>query len=142
MESRIVKPKETHADVMARLLKKAQDEGVELLMESDSEEWFASSGTMPGVIYRVSEHGCSCRGYVAFNRCKHLSIYLERQGKRPPTAAEIESARVEWDRLQSLLRRNQLKSTGDWRTFQRAKATHERMRTLVARAGFEPQTAA
>jgi len=94
MEQRTVKPKETHADVMARLLKKAQDEGVELLRESDSEEWFATSGTMPGVIYRVSEHGCSCRGYVAFNRCKHFALYLDTH-HRPLDPVALTARRAE-----------------------------------------------
>ena len=94
MEQRTVKPKETHVDVMARLLKKAQDEGVELLMESDSEEWFSTSGTMPGVIYRVSEHGCSCRGYVAFNRCKHFALYLDTH-HRPLDPVALTARRAE-----------------------------------------------
>jgi len=94
MVQSVEKPKETHANVMARLLKKAQDEGVELLMESDSEEWFATSGTMPGVIYRVSEHGCSCRGYVAFNRCKHFALYLDTH-HRPLDPVALAQRRAE-----------------------------------------------
>ena len=136
------KPAEPYADAVARLLQKAKDERIQLFMDGETEDWFATSATMDGVIYRVSEVRCSCQGFRSFNRCKHFSLFLEQFGKRPPTEAEIEAARVEWERMQSLLSRHQLKSTGDWRHFQTVKATYTRMLTLVARSGYEPQTAA
>ena len=138
----VEKRTETHADVMARLLKKAQDEGVELLIDHNAGQWYATSATMEHVIYAVSETGCTCQGFTSYGRCKHHACYLEQFGKRPPTEAELAAAAAEWERMQSLLSRHQLKSTGDWRHFQTVKATYTRMLTLVARSGYEPQTAA
>jgi len=79
---------------MRRLLAKARGEGIELLMESDSEHWFATSSTMNGVIYRVSERGCSCRGYAAFNRCKHFALYMDTH-HRPVDPVAMAQRRAE-----------------------------------------------
>src|SRR5687768_13952762 len=81
---------------MARLLKKAQAESVELLMEGDTEETFATSGTMPGIVYRVSAAGCSCQGYRSFRRCKHYALYMDTHHRPadPVLLAERRSQRV------------------------------------------------
>jgi hypothetical protein len=87
---------ETHAETMARLLKKAQEEGIALLMESDSEEHFATSGTMPGIVYRVSKQGCSCQGFRSFGRCKHYALFMDRDAfaNDPIRLAERRAQRV------------------------------------------------
>lgn len=121
-----VKPVESQADMLFRLLQKARAEGVEILTEGDSETKFATSGTCPGIVYAVSELGCSCQGFRSFGRCKHYSAYLEHLGQRPPTAAEVDAIRAEWIRMKSLFDRHHVKSTADWRDYQSTKRAYER----------------
>jgi hypothetical protein len=125
--SRIQKQPESIADKLFRLYTKALEEGVQILTDGDTETKFATSGTMPGLIYCVSDNGCSCQGFASFRRCKHYALYLQVVGKRPPTDAELIEAEAELDRLRGLRDRNQLKSTADWRNLQRASRTVETM---------------
>jgi len=136
------KPQEPYAEALYRLLQKAREERVQLLMDGETERWYATSATMEHVIYAVSETGCTCQGFKSFNRCKHYALFLERFGLRPPTAAELAAAEQEWQRVQSLLSRHQIKSTGDWRHVQTVKSTYERICRIVPQSAFEPAPAA
>jgi len=136
------KPQEPYAEALYRLLKKAREQGVQLLMDGETERWYATSGTIENVIYAVSETGCTCQGFASFGRCKHFALYLEQFGKRPPTAAELDAAAAEWRRVQSLLSRHQIKSTADWRHVQTVKSTYERNCRIVPQSAFEPAPAA
>lgn len=122
----VEKPKESLADMLYRLYRKGLEEGVTILTEGDSEKKFATSGTMPSIIYAVSELGCSCQGFRSFGRCKHYAMLLEHVGKRPPAESEFADIRAEWIRERSLFTRNLVKSTADWRHFQTVKRTYER----------------
>lgn len=121
------KPTLSLADRLFKSLQKAREEDLKLFMEGESEKWFATSATIEGVIYAVSDHGCSCRGFSAYRCCKHWALYLEQQGKRPGTAAEFAAAYAERDRLTTLRSENKLKSTADWRNFHNAIMRVERL---------------
>lgn len=75
---------ETQSEALDRLLRKAREEGITLLMEGESERWFATSSIMPEVIYAVSGDGCTCQGFRSFGRCKHFALYLDRFGAPSP----------------------------------------------------------
>jgi hypothetical protein len=138
----VEKPKESPADMLFRLYRKGLEEGVTILTESADERKFATSGTMPGIVYAVSEQGCSCAGYTAFKRCKHFAMFLQEAGLRPPTEAEIAAAAAEFARLADLQKRNQIKSTGDWRGYLTAKRAYEHAMSFVGVAGMQPSPAA
>lgn len=138
----VEKPKESLAETLYRLYRKGLEEGVTILTEGDSEKKFATSGTMPSIIYAVSETGCSCQGFRSFGRCKHYAMLLEHVGNRPPTEAEIEAARAEYDREMSLFNRNKIKSTADWRYFHNVKRTYERVMKFAPVAGATTTLAA
>ncbi len=53
------KPQESTADKLYRLLQKGKAEGVEILMDGDTEHCYATSGAIPGIIYAVTETSCS-----------------------------------------------------------------------------------
>lgn len=139
---RAAKSQESPADMLYRLYRKGLEEGVTILTDGDTEKKYATSGTMPSIIYAVSETGCSCQGYKSFARCKHYAMLLEHVGKRPPTEAEIEAARAEYDREMSLFNRNKIKSTADWRYFHNVKRTYERVMSFGAAAAAQPTTLA
>jgi len=128
MVSRVEQAPESIADRLFRLYVKALEEGVQILTDGDTEVKYATSGTMVGLIYRVSEEaGCSCQGFRSFGRCKHFAMLLQVSGKRPPTDAELAEAESELERLRGLRDRNQLKSTQDWRRLQNASLRYETM---------------
>lgn len=133
------KPVESIADKLFRLLQKARDNQIQLFMESESERWFCTSSTMPGVVHAVGETGCSCAGWQTWRRCQHWALWLDKNGKRPPTDAELIAAEAELDRLRYLRDNNQLKSTADWRNLQNASHRVETMRgNMIVCADLPP----
>src|SRR5687767_4463553 len=105
--SDVSRPKagETRAEAIQRLAAKAVINGVRLVMESESEAIFATSASMPTIIYAVGAHGCTCQGFNSFGRCQHHSLYLVESGDMPTDpepespAAGSEAARAEYHRL-------------------------------------------
>lgn len=139
MESTRVRPIESREDRIFRHLQRAKAEGVTILTEAVTGETFATSSTMDGAIYRVSETGCSCQGFTSHGCCKHFAAILDHIGKRPATDAEIAAAAVECDRYQELFRAGRLKTTADFMLQHRANDTYRR---LIATRATTPNAAA
>ena len=70
---------ETERTALTRLLAKARTEGVKLLRDQDGRH-FATSTSTPGRRYLVTGYSCTCRGFIAHQRCKHLAALLAAKG--------------------------------------------------------------
>ena len=70
---------ETERTALTRLLAKARAEGVKLLRDQDGRHYATSTST-PGRRYLVTGYSCTCRGFVAHQRCKHLAALLAAKG--------------------------------------------------------------
>ena len=70
---------ETERTALTRLLAKAKAEGVKLIRDQDGRH-FASSTSTPGRHYLVTGYSCTCRGFVAHQRCKHHAALLSALG--------------------------------------------------------------
>ena len=70
---------ETERTALIRLLTKAKAEGVKLLRDQDGRH-YASSTSTPGRRYLVTGYSCTCRGFVAHQRCKHHAALLSALG--------------------------------------------------------------
>src|SRR5215216_1339924 len=46
-----------------RLAEQGQQNGVRILTECVSGERFATSASEPGTVYRLTAHGCTCKGF-------------------------------------------------------------------------------
>ena len=70
---------ETERTALTRLLAKARTEGVKLVRDQDGRH-FATSTSTPGRRYLVTGYSCTCRGFIAHQRCKHLAALLAAKG--------------------------------------------------------------
>jgi len=70
---------ETERTALARLLAKARAEGVKLTRDQNGRH-YASSVSTPGRRYLVTGYSCTCRGFIAHQRCKHLAALLAAKG--------------------------------------------------------------
>ena len=70
---------ETKRTALTRLLAKARTEGVKLVRDQDGRH-FATSTSTPGRRYLVTGYSCTCRGFIAHQRCKHLAALLAAKG--------------------------------------------------------------
>ncbi len=70
---------ETERTALTRLLAKARAEGVKLTRDQDGRH-FATSTSTPGRRYLVTGYSCTCRGFIAHQRCKHLAALLAAKG--------------------------------------------------------------
>lgn len=111
---------ETHAEAIQRLAAKAVISGVKLLMESHSEQIFATSSRMDGIIYAVGPGGCSCAGFQAYRRCQHFALWAVTMGE-PDNDPDGETA-AEVARLESLAARGQIKTTADYHRLHAARS--------------------
>lgn len=55
-------------DPLHRLAEVAQNRDMRILREATSGEYCATSGSDPGLCYRVTAYSCSCPGYVRWGR--------------------------------------------------------------------------
>jgi len=131
------KPIESPEQMLLRLARKGRAEGCELYMESTTEEVFVTSGTMPGILYRVDRDTCTCKGHEVFGRCKHRAVYLFAIGAivepelDPAANAELLTARAELAHIESLSNRNMLKSTADFRNLDNARQRVDELSALI-----------
>lgn len=140
--ARKVKAPETLADRLYRALQRARENGVALYMEHATEEWFATSGTMPGVCYRVSKAGCSCQGFASFGVCQHHALYLDRFNLRPATAAELDAAITERDYWNEQAASGAITSAEGWRYVLRVRQRAESFLRLATPEPMPPAPAA
>ncbi len=75
----------TPADLW-RLAEEARSKGVVLLAESATGERFATSASDPRIVHRLTERGCSCKGFAYAGRCTHHSLLLDELGWLPDAA--------------------------------------------------------
>jgi hypothetical protein len=66
------RPVETRDQAFRRLLDVARESGVKLGRDSHGEFW-ATSVSEPGRLYRVEPDSCGCRGFQAARRCRHVA---------------------------------------------------------------------
>ncbi len=76
---------------LARLCRKAEQEGVCILVDHRIGQHVATSASDPTRCYLVDVEGCTCRGFAHWGRCKHHSLLLAELGRleepEPPTPA-------------------------------------------------------
>lgn len=66
-----------------RLAEEAERRGIKILVEPISGEHFATSATDPTTLYRVTGFSCTCKGFLAWQRCTHHSLLLAQLGWLP-----------------------------------------------------------
>ncbi len=66
-----------------RLVHQAEAKQIHILCEPSTGEHFSTSATDPTILYRVSESGCSCKGFRAWHRCQHWALFLASLGRLP-----------------------------------------------------------
>ena len=64
-------------------LERALAEALDLLTEPRSGRTFVESGTTPGVLYEVTQRGCSCKAGESGLPCKHRACLLAQLGVLP-----------------------------------------------------------
>ncbi len=75
---------------LTRLCRKAEQEGVRILVDHRTGQHVATSASDPTRCYHVDAAGCTCRGFAHWGRCKHHSLLLAELGQlepEPPTPA-------------------------------------------------------
>ncbi len=78
------------AEDLTRLCRKAEQEGVRILVDHRTGQHVATSASDPTRCYHVDAEGCTCRGFAHWGRCKHHSLLLVELGQlepEPPTPA-------------------------------------------------------
>jgi hypothetical protein len=88
-----------------RLAEQGERNGVKILVEPISGEHYATSGTKATILYRVTHWSCTCRGFLAWQRCQHHSLLLAELGflgdpgpdPAAPAAGAAPIARRCWD---------------------------------------------
>ncbi len=69
---------------LRRLALKAERSGVRILVDHRTGAHVATSASDPSRCYHVdAERGCSCRGWMAWQRCSHHSLLLAQLGMLP-----------------------------------------------------------
>ncbi|MGB3328674.1 MAG: hypothetical protein WBA46_06950 [Thermomicrobiales bacterium] len=69
---------------------KARQEGMQLMRDVRTGEYFASSKSQPGTLHRVTLASCDCLGFVRHQHCRHHSALvmahlLQELGPQTPT---------------------------------------------------------
>ncbi len=77
------------AEDLWRLCHQAEAKGIRILCEPSTMQHFSTSATDPTILYRVSESGCSCRGFQAWHRCQHFVLFLASLGRIPDLEQDI-----------------------------------------------------
>ena len=66
-----------------RLAEEAERRGIRILVEPLSGEHFATSAKDATRLYRVTGFSCTCKGFLAWQRCTHHSLLLAQLGWLP-----------------------------------------------------------
>ena len=69
-----------------RLAEQAERNGIRILREPFSNEHFATSGSDPTILHRLTHLSCSCRGFMVWQRCQHHALFLAQLGWLPDVA--------------------------------------------------------
>ncbi len=77
----------TPADLW-RLAEQAEQRGIRILVEPISGEHFATSRSKANILYRLTHHSCTCKGYMRWQRCSHHSLLLAQLGWLPDPEPE------------------------------------------------------
>jgi hypothetical protein len=80
---RIVRLRRETPEQWNRALQRAIAEALDVLTEPQSGRTFVESGTTPGIVYEVTEHGCSCKAGQNGVPCKHRACLLAQLGILP-----------------------------------------------------------
>src|SRR4051812_2717829 len=78
--------KESHDQALHRLALVAEERGIRIHWHDNGprREYFASSHSTPGLLYRVTLHSCSCEGFIRVGRCTHFARLLSELDELPP----------------------------------------------------------
>ncbi len=74
---------ETRTDALHRLAQVARESGVKLMRDTDGEYW-ATSISEPGWLYRLEPDSCGCRGFAMYRRCRHVAALHAHLGWLDP----------------------------------------------------------
>jgi hypothetical protein len=79
-----------------RLAEEGERRGIRVLVEPISGEHFATSGSDPTKLYRLTHYSCSCKGFQVWQRCTHYALFLAQLGwlPDPDPEPEVPSAAV------------------------------------------------
>src|SRR5215213_6177478 len=77
---------ETHDQAIHRLAALAQERGIAIHWHDRGpiREYYATSGSRPGLLYRVTLHSCDCEGFIRHQRCSHFARLLAELDELPP----------------------------------------------------------
>jgi hypothetical protein len=88
---------ETREQALRRLLAVARECGTRILRDHEG-RYYATSASEPDLLHPVSPESCSCRGFLAHGRCRHVAALLDHLGQLPdptPVGMKITCAHVE-----------------------------------------------
>jgi hypothetical protein len=89
---------ETREQALQRLLQVARECGTRILRDHEG-MFYATSASEPDLLHPVTPDSCSCRGFMAHRRCRHIAALLDHLGHLPdPTPSlcmKISCAHVE-----------------------------------------------
>ena len=89
-----------------RLAERARETRIRIYEEPISGDHFATSGSNPRLLYRVTGFSCTCKGFVHHQRCMHHAALLAELGwlpdpdtdpAGPAAAAPVEDGPDPWD---------------------------------------------
>jgi hypothetical protein len=83
----------TPADLW-RLADEAERRGVRILVEPISGDHFATSGSDPTKLYRLTHFSCTCKGFQHWQRCVHHSLLIAQLGWLPDLDPDPPTANV------------------------------------------------
>jgi hypothetical protein len=66
-----------------RLAEQAERYGIRIMVEPLSGEHFATSGSDPRKLYRLTHWSCTCPGFARHQRCQHYALFLSELGWLP-----------------------------------------------------------
>ncbi len=70
---------ETRTDALRRLAQVARESGVKLMRDTNGDYW-ATSVSEPGWLYRLEPDSCGCRGFAMHRRCRHVAALWSHLG--------------------------------------------------------------
>ncbi len=74
---------ETRTEALRRLAQVARESGVKLMCDTDGDYW-ATSVSEPGWLYRLEPDRCGCRGFATHRRCRHVAALHAHLGYLDP----------------------------------------------------------
>jgi len=79
-----MKTTETFDQATRRLATKARLDGVRIVRDPVDARYYATSTSQPRSLYYVTLLSCTCKGFIAHQRCKHHAAILAAYGQLPP----------------------------------------------------------